>query len=144
MKHNLISLFLAVAALSISGLTAAADASLPDTAAAPEPATIIVYRADESIKTRRIGLDIHVDTASVGRLDAKDALIASGEPGTYLIGTSMPGDSALELELKPGTTHYVHTRMRMIGNRVVVELVEVEEQVAQFRHADAISTTLAI
>ncbi|MEH6586070.1 MAG: hypothetical protein V7720_05900 [Halioglobus sp.] len=144
MKRNLFTLILSIAALSISGLTAATETSLPETATAPEQATIIVYRADESIKTRRIGLDIHVDTASVGRLNAKDALLASGEPGTYVIGTSMPGDIALELELKPGATHYVHTRMRMIGNRVVVELVEVEAQVAKSHQVDDTQVMLAI
>ena len=144
MTRNLFTLILTIATLCTSNFSAASETSMPETAAAPEQATIIVYRADESIKTRRIGLDIHVDTASVGRLNAKDALLASGEPGTYVIGTSMPGDIALELELKPGTTHYVHTRMRMIGNRVVVELVEVEEQVAKIHQVNDAQAMLAI
>ena len=103
-----------------------------------------VYRADESFKTQRVNLDVHVDTASLGRLDAQDVLLASGKPGTYTLATSLPGDVSLQLELQPGSTHYVHTRLRMIGNRVVVELVEVEEQVAKLHQAGAAGELIAI
>ena len=106
-------------------------AKAEETATGTEQTSIIVYRADESIKTRRLDFDIHVNKASVGRLGDRDALQAVGEPGTYMIATSLPGDQPLEVELKPGAVHYIHTRLKMIGNRVSVELVEVEEQVAR-------------
>ena len=104
--------------------------------ASAEQASVVVYRADESLKTRRLDFDVHINESSVGRLNARDALTAEGEPGTYLISTSLPGDLPLELELKPGSVHYVHTRLKMIGNRLVVELVEVEEQVARAHQVD--------
>lgn len=123
------SLFALTATIALMTFGPTATATT-DTGAA-DTSSVIVYRADESIKTRRINFDVHVDKASVGRLAAKDALVAAGDPGTYTIGTSLPGDTPLVLELKPGSTHYVHTRLRMVGNRVIVELVEVEEQVAR-------------
>ena len=123
-----------VIALSLTNLTLADEAlSGP---MAEEQATVIVYRADESIKTRRINFDVHVDAGSVGRLNARDSLSAVGDAGHYTISTSLPGDEPLELQVKPGTTHYVHTRLRMVGNRLIVELVEVEEQVAKAQQAD--------
>ena len=125
--------------LTLLGSVQLASADEPS---ATEQASIIVYRADESIKTRRLDFDIHVNTASVGRLGAKDALQAAGEPGTYRIATSLPGDQPLELELKPGAVHYVHTRLRMVGNRVVVDLVEVEEQVARAHQVETGQQTI--
>ena len=128
------SLFAITATLSLLAFGPAATAS--SDAAAEATSSIVVYRADESVKTRRINFDVHVDKSSVGRLNARDALVAAGAPGTYAIGTSLPDAEPLVLELKPGSTHYVHTRLRMVGNRVIVELVEVEEQVARAHELD--------
>ncbi|MEP5567554.1 MAG: hypothetical protein ABJN62_06960 [Halioglobus sp.] len=135
---------LATLALAFSTLTAPLWAAAEEAVAPADAATVVIYRADESVKTRRIGLDIHVDAASLGRLTSEDTLLASGAPGTYTLGTSLPGDEPIKLELAPGTTHYVHTRLRMIGNRVVVELVEVEEQVAKNHQAGQAGELLAI
>jgi len=138
MKRALIKSTLALLVMTTSFWAAAGSLQAAD------EATIVVYRADESFKTQRVNLDVHVDTASLGRLDAQDVLLASGKPGTYTLATSLPGDVSLQLELQPGSTHYVHTRLRMIGNRVVVELVEVEEQVAKLHQAGAAGELIAI
>ncbi len=130
--------------IALATLTSSYFVSAEASTSADDSATIVVYRADESIKTQRIGLDIHVGAASLGRLTSEDTLLASGAPGVYTLGTSLPGDAPIELELQPGTTHYVHTRLRMIGNRVIVELVEVEEQVAKTQQSSDSSELLAI
>ena len=95
-----------------------------------ETATIVVYRADESFKTKRLGLDVHMGDSSLGRLKAEQAIVVSRPAGEYTINTSINGSQALVLDLKAGETHYVHTQMQMQGTRVKVEMNEVEEQVA--------------
>ena len=107
MKRALIKSTLALIVMTTSFWAAAGSPQAAD------EATIVVYRADESFKTQRVNLDVHVDTASLGRLDAQDVLLASGKPGTYTLATSLPGDVSLQLELQPGSTHYVHTRLQI-------------------------------
>ena len=96
-----------------------------------ETATVVVYRADESFKTRRLGLDVHMGSGSLGRLKSEQAIVITRPAGEYLINSNINGSQALILDLKPGETHYVHTQMTMEGTRVKVEMNEVEEQVAR-------------
>ena len=135
---TLLTVTFTLSAMIFSALASAAPA---DESA---PATIVVYRADESFKTERLGLDVHVDETSLARLTSEESIVASGAPGTYVLDTSIPGSIPLALELKPGATHYVHTRLKMYGNRVVVELVEVEEQVARTQLPEDTNALMAI
>lgn len=109
--------------LGFSQMSSAAEASA-------ETATVVVYRADESFKTERLGLDVHMGKGSLGRLKAEQAIVITRPAGEYTINTNINGSEALVLDLKPGETHYVHTQMQMQGTRVKVEMNEVEEQVA--------------
>lgn len=96
-----------------------------------EPATLIVYRADESVRTERLGLDVHMDKGSVGRLKADNAVVITQPAGEYTLATSIKGTEPLVIDLKPGHTHYVHSDVEMRGSLVKVNMVEVEEQVAR-------------
>ena len=96
-----------------------------------ESATVVVYRADESFKTERLGLDVHMGEGSLGRLKAENAMVITRPAGEYVINTNINGSEPLVLDLKAGETHYVHTQMQMQGTRVKVEMNEVEEQVAR-------------
>jgi hypothetical protein len=98
------------------------------------PATVVVYRAQELSKTERISLDVHVDESSLGRLGGEDTLIVSGAAGQYTLGTSIAGTEPLVIDLKPGSTHYVKTELKLRGTTVKVRLVEVEEQVAKVQN----------
>ena len=98
---------------------------------AAKPATVVIYRADEHVTTGRIHLDVHVDDSSLGRLDDDAALVVEGAAGTYTLGSSIADTQPLVLDLKPGQTHYLHAEMKMLGNRVYVDMVEVEEQTAR-------------
>ena len=135
---TLLTITFSVSALLLSAISNAAPADHS------ESATIVVYRADESFKTERLGLDVHVDETSLARLASEESIVASGAPGTYVLDTSIPGSIPLALELKPGATHYVHTRLKMYGNRVVVELVEGEEQVARTQLPENSDALMAI
>ena len=95
-----------------------------------ETATVVVYRADESFKTERLGLDVHMGEGSLGRLKAEQAIVITRPAGEYTINTNINGSQPLVLDLKAGETHYVHTQMQMEGTRVKVEMNEIEEQVA--------------
>jgi hypothetical protein len=95
------------------------------------PATVIVYRADESVKTKRINVGIIGESSNVGRLSANKMVSAESPAGQYTLATSVPGSDALTLDLKPGATYYVHAKMAMRGSRVSVELQEVTAQVAR-------------
>ena len=99
--------------------------------ASAAPATVIVYRADESVKTRRLKLDISADNHNLGTLRANNVVVAEGAAGQYTLGTSMAGTEPLTLDLKPGATYYIHTDLKMRGSRIYVSLHEVSAQVAR-------------
>ena len=128
MINKLIALTAGLAIALTFTISAAAEA---DTA---KPATVVIYRADELPATGRVDLDVHVDSGSLGRLNAEDVLVVEGEAGSYTLGSSIADTQALVLELKPGQTHYIHTEMKMLGNRVYVKMVEVEEQTARVQN----------
>jgi hypothetical protein len=96
-----------------------------------ENATIVVYRADESLKTERLGMDLHIGQGSLGRLKSDNAMVITRPAGQYTLDGSISGTKSLVIDLKPGQTHYVHTEMKMRGTRVSVSFSEVEEQVAK-------------
>jgi len=96
-----------------------------------EPATLIVYRADESFRTERLGLDVHMDKGSVGRLEADNAVVITQPAGQYTLATSIKGTEPLVIDLKPGHSYYVHSDVDMRGSLVKVKMTEVEEQVAR-------------
>jgi hypothetical protein len=103
---------------------------------AATPATIIVYRADESIKTSRLRPAIHVNGGNVSRLDREEVLVLERAPGQYTLDSSIPGTDAITLDLKPGATYYVHSELKMRGSQLQSTLVEVEEQVARVQQPD--------
>jgi len=96
--------------------------SVSATEAATAPATVIIYRADESVKTKRVNMGITGASSNVGRLKVDNVLVAQSPAGDYTLRSSLPGADALTLELKPGSTYYVHARMKVDGNRVTVDL----------------------
>ena len=99
-------------------------------------ATLVVYRADESVKTERLNLDLHMGKGSMGRLKAENAIVITRPAGEYALGTSIKGTDGIVIDLKPGQTHYVLTDMDLRGTRVKVKMVEVEEQVAKLQHPE--------
>mgnify|MGYP001815371402 FL=1 len=115
-----------VMALGFSQVTSAGDK-------AAGTATLIVYRADESVKTERLNLDLHMGKGSMGRLKAENAIVITRPAGEYALGTSISGTDGIVIDLKPGQTHYVLTDMDLRGTRVKVKMVEVEEQVAKLQ-----------
>ena len=57
-----------------------------------ETATIVVYRADESFKTEKLGLDVHIGEASMGRLKSEQAVVITRPAGEYALGNHLqPG-----------------------------------------------------
>ena len=96
-----------------------------------DTATVVVYRAEESHKTSRLGLDVHVGEGSLGRLKSEQTLVFTRPAGEYTLDTSMKGTQPLVLDLKAGQTYYVHTEMDMKGTLVYVQLKQVAEQVAR-------------
>ncbi|MEH6580300.1 MAG: hypothetical protein V7754_00085 [Halioglobus sp.] len=98
---------------------------------ATESAKIVVYRADESMSTRRVGMNLHGSAQSLGRLNANDSVVITQPAGAFTLVSSIRGASPLVMDLKPGKTYYVHTEMDMSGNKVMVHFAEVEEHVAK-------------
>lgn len=117
------------AMLALFGLTAnAADQS---EAAAAGEASLVVYRADESVRTQRLRIAVRVDGEQMGRLRSDDAIATSHPAGTYEISTGIHGAETIEIDLKPGMVHYVRIDPRERTQRLSVSVTEVEEQVAQ-------------
>ncbi len=121
----------AAALFTVFGLSQAAVAGQTETTA--ETATLVVYRADESIKTERLNLDVYMGQGSMGRLKADKAIVITRPAGEYDLGTSIRGTEGLSVDLKPGQTHYVHADLEMRGSRIKVKMVEVEEKVAKLQ-----------
>lgn len=94
------------------------------------PATVIVYRADESIRTDRLRFDLQADEEVIGRMKPESALQFEAAPGTYTLTTSIPGEASLVIDLKPGAVHYVHSKLVLKGGSLDLKLTEVAEQVA--------------
>ena len=117
------------AALGFSQVASAAQEAV-------KPATVIIYRADESIKTSRLRPSIYANDSSLSRLDREEVMVLASAPGAYTLGSSMPGTEQLTLDLKPGATYYVHTQVELRGARVYVSMVEVEEQVARVQQPE--------
>lgn len=113
-----------------------------DEVVSPEMATLVVYRADESFKTDKLRFDLHADQYFIGRAKADGLLQLEAPAGSYTLDTSMPGAETLTLDLKPGAVHYVHSKLVLRGNRVELELIEVEEQVARNHAADGLAGTI--
>ena len=120
--------------LSALAITLAVITGLAPLAASAEVATesarIVVYRADESSRTRQVKFQVQLDRESQGRLKYNRALIITPAAGEYELAISLKGAQPLSIDLKPGQTYYVHTKIRQIGARVIPELVLVEEKLA--------------
>ena len=124
---NKIAVFFATLALSLS-VSAGEQLAMAEQAAAP--AKLVIYRADESSKTRKIKFHAKVDGRKLGRLKYSDPVVAEVPAGKVSLGTSLPGTEPLQIKLQPGQTYYVHSKVKRIGHTVTPELVIVEEQVA--------------
>jgi len=115
---------IAVSLLAPLGVQAEADR------ADSEKARLVVYRADESSRTRNIKFDASVDGVRLERLKYRTPIIALVSPGSVRLGTSIRGTEDLRLDLQAGRTYYVHIRLKKLGQTVKPSLVQVEEQVA--------------
>ena len=127
MYHKIVTFAAALAmAFGLAHVTAAGDGS-------SELSTLVIYRADESVKTERLNLDVRMGRGSLGRLKSDNAIVVTRPAGEYTLNTSIRGTKGLVIDLKPGHTHYVHTDMDILGTRVKVEMLEVEEQIARLQ-----------
>ena len=97
---------------------------------APDAARIVVYRADESSRTQKVKFKVQLNQESQGRLKYNRTLVVTPAAGAYELGISLKGAEPLSIDLKPGQTYYVHTKIRQRGTRLIPELVLVEEQLA--------------
>ena len=113
-------------------ISVAVIALFVSSAALAEMATakVVVYRADEATKTQRIKFYANVDQQSVGRLKYDRPVVVELEPGTYNLGSSLPGTEPLEVTLAAGATYYVHASVKKLGLTVSPSLEIVEETVA--------------
>jgi hypothetical protein len=100
-----------------------------------KPATVIIYRADELMKSQWLSMVIKLDGAPIQRLHADDAVVATVPAGRRTLRGSILGTESLSLDLKPGSIHYVYSDVDIHGNEVRVKFSEVEEQVARVHRA---------
>jgi hypothetical protein len=98
-----------------------------------QAATIVVYRSDADLRSRRLAFDVRLDRQDMGRIRRDGALVIEHAPGEYELDTSLPGDEPVILTLHPGATYYVEAGLRVRGDLLEVSLQEVGEQVARTR-----------
>jgi hypothetical protein len=121
--------FLAVSAVVVStvGLSHSVNASEESAA----PAKLVVYRADEMIRSEWLSVTVKLDGQQIARLHAEDAVVKTVPAGKHVLRGSVSGTEPLVLDLKPGQTHYVYSDVDIHGNDVKVQFAEVEEQVVR-------------
>jgi hypothetical protein len=93
-------------------------------------ARVVIYRAEESYRTKKMKYQVRLDTEAVGRLKYNRALVTTATPGEYRLQTTIEGSEPLVVNLQPGQTVYVHSKVRKLGGRILTEFTLVEEQVA--------------
>ena len=125
--NKLITALLASLAISVSA-TAADKVAVTEEAV--QPARIVIYRAEESSKTRKIRFNASVDGEKVGRLNYSAPVVTEVAAGETWITTSIAGSDTLKVDLLPGHTYYVHTKLKRLGQKVTPSMVIVDEQVA--------------
>ncbi|QFU76499.1 hypothetical protein EY643_12985 [Halioglobus maricola] len=137
---TLLALLTATIGLTCAQLSTAAT----DTAAAEgaETATVIVYRNDDSVRSRGIKFDVRAEQRNQGRIAAGEAIVIKREAGTFVLSSSLQGSPSLELNLKPGQVHYVEYDLTVRNNRTDLELNEVGEQVAKVRNNEIAELTI--
>ena len=123
-------LIAAAAAITVSLLVSVSAQAGTSEPSAAEQARLVIYRADESSRTRKIRFNASIDGASLGRLSYKKPMVTLVNPGDVELSTSVRGTEELSLSLQPGQTYFVHVRVKKLGQTVTPELVLVEEQVA--------------
>ena len=106
-----------------------------------QPAKLIIYRAEETSRTHNVKFHIRLDQSQIGKLRYGNAIVTTVAPGAYQLDTTLRGTPSLQIDLKPGQTYFVHTRVDALGERVSSELQLVEEQVAVAQQP-AISTAI--
>lgn len=99
-----------------------------------QQASLVVYRAGESVRTERVKLNVYLGSEEIGRLGKAQPLATAHEAGTYTVSTSVSGAEDLTIDLKPGKVHYVRLDVKPRGSSVKIEFVEVEEQVARVEY----------
>ena len=123
-------------ALSLSLLASIAyggDTARDTGATSLESATLVVYRSDADLRSRRLSFDVRLDQQNIGRVRRDNTLVVEFAPGSYILDTSLPGEDPITLDLQPGATYYVETGLRVRGDQLEITLQEVGEQVARTR-----------
>ena len=93
-------------------------------------ATVVVYRADESLKTRKLSYNVNAGSVKLGRLKNDSSVTVRLPAGEHVFTTNMKGSSSITLLLQPGETHYIVAGTSARGTKVDVSLGEVEEKLA--------------
>lgn len=136
MKH----LALAVTATLFTGLAYGSDVTVVEGESA-QHATVVVYRNDADIRSRRLSFDVHLGAENLGRM--RDDVVVTQQPaGTYVLDTTLPGDTPIELHLQPGATYYVQAGLSVRGGQVKLDLQEVGEQVARAELGELPNSTI--
>jgi hypothetical protein len=121
---------LAIVATTTLAISLTGTAQAASNEAELAPAKLVIYRADESLKTREIKFQAHANGENLARMSYKQPLVTDVAPGTVHLRTNMPGSEPLALEMKPGQTYYVHATLKKFGTDVFSSLELVEEQIA--------------
>jgi hypothetical protein len=121
--------------VTIAVLALATTFSMPAAAVEDslEQAKIVVYRSDESNKTKRLNLRLAIDGDTVTTIKYKQAYVTTVPAGQYQLTTNLGGKEGLQINVKPGETQYVYISVKGNSSSVNAQLNAVEEQVAMLQ-----------
>jgi hypothetical protein len=109
---------------------------------AASEATVVIYRADESNKTKNLKFDLLAGEQTLGRMKAEQSVVVKAPAGSYTLDTNISATQPVTLDLKPGSVHYVHSKLKLSGSSLKVSLEEVPEQVARSQGAESLAGTI--
>ncbi len=100
---------------------------------------IVVYRADDSVRTERLDFDVHVGNQDLGEISQRESVTSLELPGETVISANVAGMDDFVLKARPGQTHYVRMDVKLRGTSLKISFSEVEEQVAQVEKPELFS-----
>jgi hypothetical protein len=93
-------------------------------------ATLVVYRSDESVRTRKLSFQVKVGDMKIGRLKSDRAVAITLPAGEHVVTSSMEHSEPLTVSLRGGETVYLTAEPRARGTLIKVSFDQVEERVA--------------
>lgn len=95
---------------------------------AEDLATVVVYRDDDSSRTKHVQFYIYGGERLAGRVKAGKQLTFTVPAGEFMLSTNLPGAPTETLFVEPGSVHHVRSALSLYGTHLDLDLEEISGQ----------------